>query len=187
MRFVCAGTRYKLENNICATIERMSINSLSKLLKDFHIGNSPSSFSPGNRYGTNLASYTGRQNTTKKATDTKKTKKLKTKTRRAKTVKGPGGMNEERPQRTQRTQRKKANPGFVTLSSTDVEGISALLAHGYTAVHEMRGKTVLKPPPAATALSRRRSRRKTGTSRAALRIEERRKELMADWRKRRYK
>jgi len=170
MRFVCAGTRYKLENNNCATIERMSMNSLSKLLKDFHIGNSTSSFSPGNRYGRNLASYT------KRATHTKRATKVKSKgTRRAKTVKGPG-MNVES---TKRKQTKKANPGFVTLPLN--ANISGYLASGYTVERETRRTITLKPPPAATALSHRSSRsRRTGMSRAQNRIHRARLKLISD-------
>lgn len=189
MRFVCAGTRYKLENNNCAIIERMSINSLSRLLKGFHIGNSPSSFSPGNRYGRNLASYTGTQNKTKRATTTKRATKVKgTRTRRAKTVKGRGtvernGMNVERTQR-KRTKTQKAKSDLVTLPSN--ANISGYLANGYTVERVTRRLTVLKPPPAATALSRR-TRRKTGKSRAENRINRIRKELMKVWRNRKYK
>lgn len=189
MRFVCAGTRYKLENNNCATIERMNddVNSLSRLFGEIKV-NSPRPVSARTGYGPILASHVTQEKNTK-ATDTKKAKKATPKrTRRTKTVKGRGtvernGMNVERTQRTQRTQRKKANPGFVSVPSTDLEWISALRAHGYTDVYEMRGKTVLKPPPAATGLSRR-SMHKTGETRAERRIRGARYKLMEEGRKR---
>jgi len=184
MRFVCAGTRYKVENNKCAKIERMSMNSLSRLLKGFRIGNSPGSFSPGNRYGKNLASYAGTQNKTKRATYAKKAKKAKRKssTRRAKTVKGLG-MNVERTQKRAKTQKKRE--GLLTLPST--ANISSYLASGYKVERELRGKIMLKPPPAATALSRRSSRRRNkGTSRAQNRINRARAELMFKYRSKMY-